>query len=60
MNDKFYFGLVLGMLGGALIASNSVKARKAVVNGQEQIVETLDELKTSAQKKKPTKKASSN
>ena len=27
MDDKFLFGLALGMLGGAVIATNSLKAR---------------------------------
>ena len=30
MDDKFLFGLALGMLGGAVIATNSLKARNAV------------------------------
>ena len=44
MNDKFIFGLVLGMLGGAVIATNSVKARQMVKAGQEQVVEKAETL----------------
>lgn len=33
MDDKFLFGLALGMLGGAVIATNSLKARNAVKQG---------------------------
>ena len=29
MDDKFLFGVVLGMLGGAVLVTNSVKARQA-------------------------------
>ena len=54
MNDKFIFGLALGMLGGALIATNSVKARQMVKAGQEQVVEKAEAL-TQKQGKKSSK-----
>lgn len=54
MDEKFIFGLGLGMLGGAVIVANSVKARQMVKNGQEQVVEKVSQLT----EKKPTKKNS--
>ena len=52
MNDKFVFGLVLGMLGGAVIATNSVRARQIVKAGQEQVVEKAETLTKQTAKKK--------
>ena len=37
MNDKFLCGIVLGMLGGALIVTNCSKIRQAVKDGQNQL-----------------------
>lgn len=54
MDDKFLTGVVLGVLGGAVLATNSVKARQAVKSGQEQVLEKMDELKKQG-KKKPAK-----
>lgn len=51
MNEKFIFGLALGMLGGAVIATNSVKARQLVKSGQEQVVEKAETLTKKAGKK---------
>ena len=53
MDDKFLFGVMLGMLGGAVLVTNSVKARQAVRNGQEQMIDKMNELKK--QNKKPVK-----
>ena len=44
MDDKFLIGIVLGMLGGAVIATNSAKARQAVKDGQEQVKQKMEEL----------------
>ena len=44
MNDKFLFGIVLGMLGGALVVSNSSKARKLIKDGQQQLKDKVDSL----------------
>ncbi|MBR3864332.1 MAG: hypothetical protein IKJ19_04370 [Clostridia bacterium] len=41
MDRDFYFGVIAGMLGGALIAANSLKIRKAVREGQEQVMNTI-------------------
>lgn len=51
MNEKFMFGLALGMLGGAVIATNSVKARQLVKSGQEQVVEKAETITKKAGKK---------
>ena len=50
MNEKFIFGLALGMLGGAVIATNSVKARQLVKSGQEQVVEKAETITKKAGK----------
>ena len=44
MNDKFLFGVILGMLGGSLIVANSVKARQTVNNGQKQVLDKAEDL----------------
>lgn len=44
MDDKFLCGVILGMLGGALIATNSAKARQIVREGQEQVVKKADKM----------------
>lgn len=51
MNEKFIFGLALGMLGGAIIATNSVKARQMVKSGQQQVVEKAETITKKAGKK---------
>lgn len=38
MEDKFLLGVLLGMLGGALLVTNCAKARQAVVEGQAQVL----------------------
>lgn len=51
MDDKFVWGVALGMLGGAVIATNSVKTRQLVKSGQEQVVEKAETLTKKAGKK---------
>ena len=43
MDDKFLCGIILGMIGGAVLVTNSVKARKMVQDGQEQVIEKVTE-----------------
>ena len=50
-SNYLFFGCMLvkmkladGMVGGAVLVTNSVKARKAVKDGQEQIIEKVNEL----------------
>lgn len=51
MNEKFLAGVVLGMLGGALIVTNSVKARQTVENGQQQVMDKIENLGKKSQSK---------
>ena len=44
MDKNFACGLVLGMIGGALIIANSYKARKLVKDSQEQIKNKVTEM----------------
>lgn len=52
MDDKFVMGIILGMLGGALVATNSVKARQMVKDGQRQIESKVKEISKSQKKSK--------
>lgn len=46
MESKFFcVGLLVGMVGGALLVANSRKVRQAIKDGQEQIVRKAEELK---------------
>jgi hypothetical protein len=42
--EKFAIGLLLGGLGGALLAANSCKMRTLVRKGQEEVKARLDEI----------------
>ena len=53
MDEKFLFGVVLGMLGGAVIVTNSVKARQMVKDGQTQMIEKVEKI---SKPKKTTQK----
>lgn len=53
MDEKFLFGVVLGMLGGAVIVTNSVKARQMVKDGQNQVIEKVEKI---SKPKKTTQK----
>ena len=44
MDKEFYLGIMLGMLGGALLSANSIKVRKAVKDGQEQLMTAINNL----------------
>ncbi len=50
MDDKFLCGVVLGMLGGAVLATNSAKARQMVRDGQEQVKQKVEEMSKSSKK----------
>lgn len=52
MDDKFLCGMLLGVIGGAVIATNSAKARQMVKEGQQQVKEKVDEISKEAEKKK--------
>ena len=51
MDDKFLCGVILGMLGGAVLVTNSAKARQAVREGQDQVVQKVSELGKKQNKK---------
>ena len=51
MDDKFLCGIVLGMMGGALIATNSAKARQIVKDGQEQVKQKVEDMTKSTKNK---------
>lgn len=44
MDDKFLCGILLGMIGGAVLATNSAKARQIVRDGQEQVKDKLNDV----------------
>ncbi len=48
MEEKFCIGVLIGMLGGALIVANSQKAKKAVTNVQNRVLDKITELKNSS------------
>ena len=50
MEKEFACGLILGMIGGALIVANSYKARKLVKEGQEQVKNKVSELAKNKEK----------
>ena len=51
MDDKFLIGVLLGMVGGALLTTNSVKARQFVKDGQNQVMQKAQELTKQSEKK---------
>ncbi len=53
MDEKFLFGVVLGMLGGAVLVTNSVKARQVIKDGQAEVKKKVSEL---GKEKKPSGK----
>lgn len=55
MDDKFIAGAMLGMLGGALIVANSVKARQMIKEGQEKVMEKAEKTMGGSQEKKKSK-----
>ena len=50
MDDKFLCGIFLGMLGGAVLATNSAKARQIVRDGQEQVKQKFEDMSKSSKK----------
>ena len=51
MDDKFLCGMLLGVIGGAVIATNSAKARQMVKDGQQQVKEKVEEISKETEKK---------
>ncbi len=54
MEKGFCLGMALGVLAGAVIVANSLKARQLVKDGQEQIKNKVSEM-TSKKKSKKSK-----
>lgn len=52
MNEKFLCGIILGMIGGALIVTNSVKAKNLVEKGQDQVTQKITETLNKKKKNK--------
>jgi len=50
MEKDFAIGLIIGMIGGALIVANSYKARKMVKDGQQQIKEQVSKMSNCKEK----------
>ena len=44
MEKNFVCGMILGLLGGAILVTNSYKARKLVKDGQEEIKNKVSEM----------------
>ena len=44
MDKSFVCGMILGLLGGAILVKNSYKARKLVKDGQEEIKNKVSEM----------------
>ena len=50
MNDKFLCGVILGMLGGTVLATNSAKARQIVKDGQQEVQKKVEQITKPKQK----------
>ena len=50
MDDKFLCGMLIGVIGGAVLVTNSAKARQMVKDGQEQVKERLEDMAKSNKK----------
>lgn len=44
MEKSFVCGMILGLLGGAILVTNSYKARKFVKDGQEEIKNKVSDI----------------
>ncbi len=44
MDEKFLTGILLGMIGGAVLVTNSVKVREVVRDGQNEIKKKVVEM----------------
>lgn len=47
MDEKFLMGIVLGILGGAVLVTNSAKARQMVKDGQAEVQKKVSEMSKS-------------
>lgn len=44
MDKDFYLGILVGLLGGAVAAANSLKVRRAVKEGQQQMMDAINRM----------------
>ena len=51
MDEKFLTGILLGMIGGAVLVTNSVKVRQMVKDGQTQVKNKVSEISKPKSKK---------
>ena len=49
MDDKFLCGVVLGMLGGAVLVANCKKASQMIREGSQQVKQKVEELSKNKQ-----------
>jgi len=52
MEKDFCMGILVGLLGGAIAAANSFKVRKAVKEGQDQIMTMLNKMNDKREEQK--------
>ena len=48
MDDKFLCGMLLGVLGGAVLATKSAKTRQMVKDGEAQVMQKIEEMNKSS------------
>lgn len=53
MEKDFCFGIILGMIGGALLCANSYKVRKTVKDGQDQVINALNKMNENKKSDQP-------
>lgn len=56
MEKDFCLGVLVGLIGGGVICANSYKVRKAVKDGQEQIMNTLEKMNEKKEELKDKRK----
>lgn len=56
MEKDFCMGILVGLMGGAIAAANSFKVRKAVKDGQDQIMTMLNKMNDKKEEKQTAEK----
>ncbi len=56
MEKDFCMGILVGLMGGAIAAANSFKVRKAVKDGQDQIMTMLNKMNDKREEKQTAEK----
>lgn len=52
MDDKFLCGMLLGVLGGAVLATKSAKTRQIVKDSEAQVMQKIEDMNKSSKKDK--------